>query len=57
MPSNKKIEKFKGCDNALEHFEICLINEKSQLCPIAPKFFLVGSWVIKDSTGFFGHNS
>ena len=25
--------------------------EKSQLCPIAPKFFLVGSWVMKDPTG------
>ena len=39
MPSNKKIEEFQGCDNAFEHFEIRLINEKSQLCPIAPNFF------------------
>ena len=28
-----------------------IVSEKSQLCPIAPKFFLVGSWVIKDPTG------
>ena len=28
-----------------------IVSEKSQLCLIAPKFFLVGSWVIKDPTG------
>ena len=26
-------------------------HEKSQVCPIAPKFFLVGYWVTKDPTG------
>ena len=51
MPSNKLIEEFFGCDNAFEHLEIRFINEKSQLCPIALKCFLVGSWVIKDPTG------
>ena len=37
--------------NGFLNFRIRLIIKKSQLCPIAPKFFLVGSWVMKDPTG------
>ena len=41
----------KNVKNGFLNFRIRLIIKKSQLCPIAPKFFLVGSWVIKDPTG------
>ena len=37
--------------NGFLYFRIRLIIQKSQLCPIAPKFFLVGSWVMKGPTG------
>ena len=37
--------------NGFLNFRIRLIIQKSQLCPIASKFFLVGSWVMKDPTG------
>ena len=37
--------------NGFLNFTIRLIIKNSQLCPIAPKFFLVGSWVMKDPTG------
>ena len=49
--SKKFFDDFLVPKNGFLNFRIRLIIKKSQLCPIAPKFFLVGSWVIKDPTG------
>ena len=49
--SKKFFDHFLLPKNGFLNFRIRLIIKKSQLCPIAPKFFLVGSWVTKDPTG------
>ena len=49
--SKKIFDRFLLPKNGFLDFRIRLIIKKSQLCPIAPKFFLVGSWVTKGPTG------
>ena len=49
--SKKNFDRFLLPKNGFLDFRIRLIIKKSQLCPIAPNFFLVGSWVTKGPTG------
>ena len=49
--SKKFFDHFLVPKNGFLNFRIRLIIKKSQLCPIAPKFFLVHPWDIKGPTG------
>ena len=54
--SKKFFDRFLLPKNGFLYFKIRLIIQKSQLRPIAPKIFLVGSWVMKcPSSKRLGH--